>query len=101
MKITLFVFCMLCATAALAQNAPVQNGVAQPLQMADHTQRASEHAMALESSLLSNSPYTYAKGEVPLAELGSPMYQTPLGDIARAYRKEHAAVPRAVRSLEK
>jgi prophage DNA circulation protein len=100
MKNTILVLCLLCAAGAWAQNAPVLSNTAQPVQMIDHAQRASEHAMAQESSLLSSNPYTYAKGEVPLADLGSPRYQTPLGDIARAFRKEHAGLPKAVKSLQ-
>jgi hypothetical protein len=96
MKTTIIVLCLLCATAALAQNAPVLSNQPQMVVMTDHPQHASEHAMATESSLFStNSPYSFAKGEVPLAELGSLEYQIPLGDVARAYRKEHVAVPKA------
>jgi len=102
MKTTIIVLCFLYATAAFAQNAPVLSGVAQPMQMTEHPGHASEHSMATETSLLSTmSPYTYAKGEVPLSELGSLPYETPLGDIARAYRKEHIEVPKATKVLEK
>ena len=71
MKTTIVALCFLCASAAFAQNAPVLPNTPQPLQMSDHPQHASEHAMAQESSLLSCSAYSYAQGEVPLAELGS------------------------------
>lgn len=90
MRITIFALCFLCATAAFSQTAGVLSNVAQPLQMADHPQHAAERAIARESSLLSSSPYGYAQGEVPLAELGSIQYQTPLGDVARAFRKERS-----------
>jgi hypothetical protein len=104
MKITIVAIsflCFLCATSAFAQSAPVLSNIPAPIQMQDHPQHASEHAMALESSLFgSNSPYTYAQGEVALADLASPMYHTPLGDIARANRQEHATAPRAVKVLE-
>jgi hypothetical protein len=95
-------FFLCAATAALSQSASVLNPNAQPLQMADHTLHASQHSMAQESSLLSTSAYSYAQGEVPLSELGSPIYQTPLGDIARSYRKEHAAstLPKAAKVSE-
>jgi hypothetical protein len=94
-------FCLLCAGSALAQNAPVLSNTPQPLQMSDHAQHADEHSMRLETSLLgSGSHYTYAQGEVPLAELGSPIYHTPLGDIARDLRKEHSTAPKAVKVLE-
>ena len=104
MKMTLFALCLLCflcATSAFGQtSAPVLSNIPQPLQMQEHSQHAAEHPMAVKSSLLSASPYGYAKGEVPLAELGSLPYQTPLGDIARAYRKERVAVPKAAKVSE-
>ncbi len=56
--------------------------------------------MAQETSL-ENWAYTYAKGEVPLAEVGTLPRPVPLGDVARAYRKEHAFAPKAVLTLEK
>jgi hypothetical protein len=100
---TTIVLCFLCATAAFAQSAPVLSNTSAPLVMSEHPQRAAEHPMAKETSLLSSiSPYTFAKGEVPLAELGSPLpYETPLGDVARAYRKEHVDAPKATKVLEK
>jgi hypothetical protein len=104
MKITIVAIsflCFLCATTAFAQYAPVLSNVPAPIQMQDHPQHASEHAMALESSLLSsNSPYSSEHGEVPLADLASPMYHTPLGDIARANKKEHTTAPKAIMVLE-
>ena len=102
-KITIVVlsfFCFLCVTAAFGQTAPVLTNTPQPLQMPDHVQHATERAMAQETSLLSTSTYTYAQGEVPLAELGSLPYQVPLGDVARAYRKEHTAVAKATKGLQ-
>jgi hypothetical protein len=102
MKTIVIVLCLLCASATFAQSAPVLNGAVAPIVMVDHPQHASEHAMARETSLLSTSSYSYAKGEVPLAELGSPLpYETPLGDVARAYRKEHVDAPKATKVLEK
>src|ERR1700685_4171654 len=90
-------FCLLCAGSALGQNAPVLPNTPQPLQMSDHAAHADEHSMRSETSLFgNNSHYAYAQGEVPLAELGSPIYHTPLGDIARDFRKEHSVAPKAV-----
>jgi hypothetical protein len=97
MKITTFAFCFLgflCATAAFGQTAPVLTNNPQPVQMQEHVQHASEHAMAQETSLLSTSTYTYAQGERPLSDFeGTLKPEVPLGDIARAYRKERAAAP--------
>ena len=105
MKTTTFALCflcLLCATAAFGQSAPILTNNPQPIQMFEHTEHASEHAMAQESNLLGSNPYTYAHGEQPLSEFGSsPRYETPLGDIARAYRKEHAATVKPVKTLEK
>ncbi len=102
MKITIFALCFLCATAAaFGQTASVQSNNPQPLQMSDHPQHASQHAMAQESSLLDASAYSYAQGEQPVVDFGTLPRETPLGDIARAYRKEHATVPKAVKVLEK
>ena len=101
MKTTIVALCFLCATAAFGQSAPVLSNIPSPIQMQDHPQHAAEHAMGLESTLFSlNSPYTYAQGEVPLADLGSPIYQIPLGDIARANKKEHTAAAKATKVLE-
>lgn len=99
--VALFFLCALCATRASAQTAVVLTNNPQPMQMTDHVLHASQHAMGQESSLLSSTSYGYAQGEVPLSELASPIYETPLGDIARANRKEHATLPKAAKVLEK
>jgi hypothetical protein len=106
MKTTIFalcVLCLLCATSAFGQTASVLSNTPQVTQMLEHPEHASVHAMAQETTLLGPNPYTYAQGEQPLSEFGSsPMYETPLGDVARAYRKQHAiTTAKAVKSLEK
>ena len=103
MKAIICSLCFLCATtAAFAQTAGVLSGTAQPVRMDGHIEHASEHSMGQESSLLSSGSYSYAKGEVPLAELASPIYETPLGDVARANRKERAdsSAPKAAKIVE-
>jgi|HubBroStandDraft_1064217.scaffolds.fasta_scaffold00006_50 hypothetical protein len=99
MKTTIFVLsflCFLCATSAFGQTASVLSNNPAPIQMADHTIRASEHALAQESSLLGTSNYTYAQGERPLSDFELSLKpETPLGDIARAFRKERAAAASA------
>lgn len=104
MKTAICALCFLgffCATAAFAQTAAVLTNTPAPLQMSDHVLRASEHSLGQESSLLSTSSYTFAKGEQPLVDLGTIPYETPLGDVARAYRKEHATAAKAVMVLDK
>lgn len=102
MKATIFALFLLCVSgAAFAQNGIVLNNTVQPFQMMDHPLQATEHSMAHETSLFSSAGVYFAQGEVPLADLGSPIYHTPLGDIARAYRKEHEAAPKAVITMER
>jgi hypothetical protein len=84
-----FVFCLFCATAAFGQ-ATVLVGNPQPTTFTDHVQHASQHDMAVESSLLGNNPYSYAQGEQPLWQFPTPKQEVPLGDVARAYRRDHA-----------
>lgn len=91
MKTTLCLIFLLCATAAFAQSAPVLSNQASIIQIPDHVQHASQHDLAQSESLLEQSAYTYAQGERPLWEFG-PVGPppVPLGDLARAARKEHA-----------
>jgi hypothetical protein len=91
MKITIFALCFLCATAAFGQvGMTALSNTPAPIVVPDHPQHASQHALADESNLLGSSAYSYAQGEQPLWEFGSDRrYETPLGDVARAYRKTH------------
>jgi hypothetical protein len=103
MKTTIFALCFLCATAAaFGQTASVQSNNAQPISMPDDVPlRAVQHDMAMESNLLGASAYSYAQGERPMSEFVTLKRETPLGDIARAYRKEHAMAPKAVVVFDK
>lgn len=103
MKNILLSLVIFCGTAAFAQQGSTIPEYAQPWRISGNTEHASQHAMATESNLLGSSTYTWAKGEVPLSELGSIEYETPLGDVARAYKAQRAAskAPKAVKTLEK
>ena len=106
MKITLFVLFILC-TCLCTSAAFGQVGVAtlsnqpQVVQSPSHPLHAETHAMATESPLVGGGGYTYAQGERPLWEFGPVSVPTPLGDIARAYRKEKQAAKKAEFVLEK
>jgi hypothetical protein len=99
MKTALFVLCCLCATAALGQSvgsvsaAPVSSSI----QMASHAEHATQQPLAEQQSLLERSNYYYAQGEMPLWEVQglSKSHAVPLGDIARAFRKDHELVKKA------
>jgi len=103
MKTTIFILCFLCFTAAcFGQAASVQSNNPQPMSMPDdRPQHASQHALAQESSLLGASDISYAKGDRPMSEFVTLTRETPLGDIARAYRKEHITAAKAVKVMEK
>jgi hypothetical protein len=102
MKTTIFSLFFLCASAAAFGQASVQSNTPQPITMPDDRPlHASQHAMGLESSLLGTSEYSYGQGEQPVVDFGTLPRETPLGDIARAYRKGHVTVPKAVKVLDK
>ncbi len=59
--------------------------------------------MACEHSLVGGAAdnYSYAKGEQPLWEFGPVSQPVPLGDVARANRKDKVAVKKAEVVFEK
>jgi hypothetical protein len=104
MKTTLLVLFILCAATAFGQ---IAGGVlpSQPqiLELPDHPQHAALHEMAQEHPLVGGSPstYGYAQGERPLWEFGPVSTPVPLGDVARAYRKEKLTAKKAEFVFEK
>jgi len=102
MKTVLLAFMILCAATALGQAGSISSQ-AVPLTFADHPQHASLGAMACEHPLVGGASdnYTYAQGEQPLWEFGPVSVPTPLGDVARAYRKEKVAVKKSEIVFEK
>jgi len=103
MKTTLLVLFILCAAAAFGQSAPVLSNEASITQFSQHNQHAEIHAMATENSLVGgpSDGYGYAQGEQPLWQFGPVSVPTPLGDVARAYRKEKTAAKKAEFVFEK
>jgi hypothetical protein len=98
MKTTLFALCCLCGTAALGQSIGGSVGSASmssTIQMTSHQQRAAQTPMALEQSLFDHSGYFIVEGERPLWEVQPLSPKVPLGDIARALRKEHETAKKA------
>jgi len=103
MKPTLLLLTFLfCAAAAFGQAGALSN---QPIvvEIPDHPQHADYAPMACEHPLVGGSAetYTFAKGERPLWEFGPVSEPTPLGDVARAYRKEKQMAKKAAVVLEK
>src|SRR5579864_1988815 len=99
MKTTLFVLCLFAATAAFGQ-ATGSTGSAtmsSTVQMANHAEHASQHALAQEENLMEHSNVYFGQGEIPLWEAQGPskVHPVPLGDIARMYRRDHELVKKA------
>jgi hypothetical protein len=107
MKITMIVLSILFA-GLWTGSAFGQTGVSvlsnqpQVIESPSHPLHAETHAMATETPLVGGGGYTYAQGERPLWEFG-PVSEppTPLGDVARAYRKEKQSARKAEIVLEK
>jgi hypothetical protein len=103
MKTIFAVLFMLCASSAFGQYSAISN---QPvvLTLPEHIEHATIHDMGTEQSLLGSggSAVTVATGERPLWEFGSVKPpEPPLGDVARAYRKQKLTGKKAEIILEK
>ena len=96
MKLFLSALFLVCATAAFGQNAPVLQNQVNMVSIPDHVEHASQHELATSQDLLEHSGISSAHGERPLWEFG-PVGPppTPLGDIARANRKDHELIKKA------
>ena len=105
MKTTFVILFVLLAATAFAQTAAVLPNQVQIVEVPDHPLHAGPHAMATEQPIVggASDTYTYAQGEQPLWEFGSLSQPVPLGDVARAYRKEKekANTPKAGFVFEK
>lgn len=100
---TLLGFLFLGSVAAFGQTASGLSSQVTPIQMPDHPQHASYNRMASERPLVGAGPdtYSYAQGERPLWEFGPVSQPVPLGDVARAYRKDKQTAKKAAVVLEK
>jgi hypothetical protein len=102
MKTAFFVAILLLSAAAFGQAGALSSQAVQ-LQMADHPEHASFTSMACEHPLVGGTAdnYTYAQGERPLWEFGPVTEPTPLGDVARTFRKEKLTAKKAEVVFEK
>ena len=101
MKTTICVLCLLCAASAFGQSVVSIAPNAPSFQIADHPARAISQSMPIEQNLLGINSLTSAHGEMPLWEAPSMSHEVPLGDSARALKKEHASARKALLVLEK
>jgi hypothetical protein len=103
MKSTLLLCFVLCAVGAFGQAAASISSEPTPFRVADHPLHAEPHAMATQTPIVGGSvdAYGYEKGEQPLWQFGPISEPVPLGDVARAYRKEKLTGKKAEIILEK
>ena len=100
MKAIIFTVCLLCSAAAFAQAGSA--GISarpQPVTFDYNAQHAARQPMAEPQNLTdsSASTYTYGQGERPLWEVAVETHEVPLGDSARALRKEHEVVKKSAK----
>jgi hypothetical protein len=91
MKKTLFVLCLLSATAAFAQNYSGGSALSsQPViyESPSHPAHASYVPMSSEQSVLASSSYASAQGERPFSDFPQPE-PVSLGAAARELKKQH------------
>jgi hypothetical protein len=92
----LFVVCVFCAVGAVAQvSGGTMNAQPQALVMPGHPMRATQTVLPAGQSLMERSGSTSAHGQRPLWEVMPEAQGVPLGDTARAWRKEHATAKKA------
>jgi hypothetical protein len=104
MKITLLALLILTTAAAFGQTAGSISSQVQSINIPEHVQHADRHDLAQERPLVGggSETYTYAQGERPLWEFGPLLPPpTPLGDVARAIRKDKLAAKKAEIVFEK
>jgi len=101
MKAILIVISVLWAATAAAQTGSVLYAQPTMLQIPDHPQHASMHAMGTEQPIVGGGTYTVMHGERPLWEFGPVTEEPSLGDVARAYRKEKLTAKKAEIIFEK
>ena len=92
MKTVLFLFCVMCATAAFGQavvGASVLSAEPMPVMVPTHPRHADHQGLLSEQNLLGTSVNISAHGERPLWEVAPKKVEVPLGDVARAVREDH------------
>jgi hypothetical protein len=93
MKTTIFALCFLCATAAFGQS--YLSNESHPTEFSTHPQHAAQQGMATSQNVMEQSSPVHGQGQRPLWEVQPAARTIPLGDIARAVRKEHAGAKKS------
>jgi hypothetical protein len=101
MKMTLFLFCLLCTTAAFAQHGGSVGSISSQPQIREvpsHTAHASYAPMGREQSVLSSSSFSFAHGDRPASDFPHPAMAAEavsLGAVARELRQQHAQLKKS------
>ncbi|HZQ21117.1 MAG TPA: hypothetical protein VFA90_20770 [Terriglobales bacterium] len=91
----MFAFGAGCAFGQSGLIGGVMNAQPQMFTMPEHPQHAFQAGLAQEQDLREHSESIWAHGERPLWEVMPAPKFVSLGEIARAYREEHAIAPKA------
>jgi hypothetical protein len=102
MKTAVFAFCFFCGTAAFGQSILGTSALATPYQSPDHPRTAGPKPLSHEQALVGCVDcIVVAQGEMCLADAPSVQkHETPLGDVARFYRRDHELVKKAAEVKE-
>ena len=96
MKSLLLAVCVLGASAAFGQAAtPSVSSQAHSYTFESYPAHASRQSLAMDRGINGNEIMVYAQGERPLWEVATIVPEVPLGDSARALRREHASAKKA------
>jgi hypothetical protein len=95
--VTLF---LLVASSAFAQyNGQTLPSQTNPWRPAYHEEHVRRDGVRREQNINPSQGVAFARGEMPSADLKLEL-ETPLGDLARAYREDHKNAKKAVIKLE-
>src|SRR5262249_5173119 len=103
MKTVLFLFCVMCATAAFGQatsGACALSSEPIPVMVPTHPRHADHQDLLTEPSLLGTSDNISAHGERPLWEFAPKRVEVPLGDAARTLREDHKEAKKSATVVE-
>jgi len=98
MKKTLFLFCLLCTTAAFAQYGGSVSSQPQIYESPSHPAHASYAPMGREQNILGGSSFHSAQGERPASDFpqqAPAVEAVSLGAIARELRQQHAQLKKS------
>jgi hypothetical protein len=90
--------CLMGSAGAVGQVNGYVSSQPQIFEMSGHPSEASEHSMGQAHDIMGRSQNSYTRGERPMWEVMQEMHApaaTPLGDLARTIKKEHAAAKKA------